>query len=327
MKRPTWLWGAAGCLGMLVLILDAQTALAGAAQGVELSLRTVAVSLFPFFVLSIFLTNRLTGVRLPVLRPLGRLMGLPAGTEGLLIPGFLGGYPVGAQSIAAAWRSGSLSRQTAQRLLGFCSNPGPAFLFGMVSGLFPQQWMVWVLWGVILLSAFLTAQILAPRPDRPAALPAAAPLTLADAMAQAVKVTALVCGWVIWFRVVLAILERWILWLLPLPVQVAAAGVLELSNGCCALDAIASVPLRFTLCAGLLSLGGVCVALQTASVTEGLSLKYYVLGKLIQAGLSVLICLSLFHRSGPPVLGFVLLLLLILRKRRNTSRNPQVLGV
>ena len=81
---------------MLALILDGRTAIDGARQGIELCLRTVIPSLFPFFVLSILLTSSLLGSSLAVLRPLGRLFGMPDGAESLLIPAFLGGYPVAA---------------------------------------------------------------------------------------------------------------------------------------------------------------------------------------------------------------------------------------
>ena len=102
MKRRRLLTGIGGCIGLLVLILDAKTALQGARQGVELCLKTVIPSLFPFFVLSILLTSSLLGSRIPLLRPLGRLCGVPKGAESLLIPAFLGGYPVGAQSVPEA---------------------------------------------------------------------------------------------------------------------------------------------------------------------------------------------------------------------------------
>ena len=47
---------------MLALILDGRTAIDGARQGIELCLRTVIPSLFPFFVLSILLTSSLLGM-------------------------------------------------------------------------------------------------------------------------------------------------------------------------------------------------------------------------------------------------------------------------
>ncbi len=97
MKRRNFWTGICVSLGMLALILDGRTAIEGARQGIELCLRTVIPSLFPFFVLSILLTSSLLGSSLIVLRPLGRLFGMPEGAESLLIPAFLGGYPVGRE--------------------------------------------------------------------------------------------------------------------------------------------------------------------------------------------------------------------------------------
>ena len=145
---------------MLALILDGRTAIDGARQGIELCLRTVIPSLFPFFVLSILLTSSLLGSSLAVLRPLGRLFGMPDGTESLLIPAFLGGYPVGAQNVAAAFRSGQLTKPEAERMLSFCSNAGPAFLFGMAAAMFPRRWMAWALWGIHIVGALFAALLI-----------------------------------------------------------------------------------------------------------------------------------------------------------------------
>ena len=63
-------------------------------------------------------------------------------------------------------------------------------------------------------------------------------------------------------------------------------GLLELTNGCCDLHLVLP-SYRMAVAVLLLSLGGLCVLLQTSSVTQGLSLKWYFIGKGIQA----LICL------------------------------------
>ena len=93
---------------------------------------------------------------------------------------------------------------------------------------------------------------------------------------------ATVCGWVVLFRVLLAFLKRWFFWILPAAVQVAVTGILELSNGCCELLAVTDVSDRFCICSGILAFGGLCVTMQTVSVTAGLSLKPYFWGKLLQ---------------------------------------------
>lgn len=325
MKRKQLWTGIGVCLGMLALILDSKTALEGARQGVILCLRTVIPSLFPFFVLSILLTSSLLGCSLPVLRPLGRLFGLPEGGESLLIPAFLGGYPVGAQSAAAAFRNGQLSKAEAERLLAFCSNAGPAFLFGMAGAMFPRRWMAWALWGIHV-SGALYASLLIPGGGSPAVrLAESRPLSPADALNAAVRVIASVCGWVVLFRILLAFLSRWIFWILPAAVQVVATGLLELTNGCCALCAVSDVSARFCICAGMLALGGLCVAMQTRSVTDGLSMRQYFLGKLLQTVFSVALAALIAYGSWLPF-GAVVLAVPVIKLQKKGSFSP-VFGV
>ena len=69
-------------------------------------------------------------------------------------------------------------------------------------------------------------------------------LTLPDALQCSLKIMANVCGWIILFRILIAFMTRWVLWLLPVPAQVAITGILELSNGCCALDKISNEELK-----------------------------------------------------------------------------------
>ena len=275
-------------IGILVLILDTRTALNGAYQGLELCIRTVIPSLLPFFVLSTVLTSALIGEKISFLRPLGRLMGVDYGAESLILVGMLGGYPAGAQSVSQAYRSGSISKQAAQRMVAFCNLAGPAFLFGIVSGKFAENAAAWKLWGIHLLSAILVAMLLPGKSSNKAALKTGKLITLPEALHRSLKTMALVCGWIILFRVILAFLSLWFLWLLPIPAQVALTGLLELSNGCCDLGRIDNEPLRFVIAAGLLSFGGLCVSMQTASVSQGLSMKNYFIGKALQTLLSVL---------------------------------------
>lgn len=221
--------------GMLALILDGRTAIDGARQGIELCLRTVIPSLFPFFVLSILLTSSLLGSSLAVLRPLGRLFGMPDGAESLLIPAFLGGYPVGAQNCRRRIPQRAADKTGGGTALSFCSNAGPAFLFGMAAAMFPRRWMAWALWGIHIVGALFAALLIPGKPAAPVRLTKTSPHSSVSALNTAITVMATVCGWVVLFRVLLAFLKRWIFWILPAAVQVAVTGILELSNGCCEL--------------------------------------------------------------------------------------------
>lgn len=310
---------------MALLILDSRTAAAGASEGVELCVRTVIPSLFPFFVLSILLTGSLTELKL--FRPVCRLFRIPNGCETILVSGLLGGYPVGAQAVAGAYSSGRISRQQANRMLAFCSQAGPSFLFGMAAGQFPQVKYGWMLWGIQIFSAWVISLIFPAAEVKRAVSADVRSITLAEAMGKAVRVMASVCGWVVLFRVVIGFAGRWFLWLLPREAQVAFSGILELTNGCIALTQIGDVSLRFVLCAGMLSFGGICVTMQTISVTEGLDMGYYLGGKLLQCLVSItaagLLCGYLWAWVVPAVTAAVI----CLRKIRKSSSIPAAVGV
>lgn len=282
MGKNTILTGSFAALGMLVLILDGQTALMGASEGIELCIRTVIPSLFPFFLLSILLTGAVSGTVSPLLRPLSVIFGTPKGTESLLITSFLGGYPVGAQCIAQAHRNGQIDRNTANRMLYFCNNAGPSFIFGMAAMQFSSPWYGWLIWGIQLLSAVAVSKSLPAYTDTPITPTSNKRSSPTEALQSAIRVMATVCGWVIVFRVLLAFLERWFIWLLPTDIQVLFTGLLELANGCCNLAKVKSEGTRLILCCTMLSFGGVCVFMQTSSVLQGLSPRTYLTGKYLQ---------------------------------------------
>ncbi len=324
---------------MLVLILDARTALDGAQAGVALCIRTLVPSLFPFFIFSILLTSTLRGQVFHLLRPLEQLCRIPAGSGALLAVGLLGGYPTGAQNVALAYRTGALSKQDAERMLGFCNNAGPAFLFGMVGQFFDSPQYPWLLWLIHILSTLLTALILPGAAHSGGQYQKQEPVTLAQAMDTAVRVMGTVCGWVVFFRIVIEFLERWIFWLLPQSLQIFCKGILELSNGCVLLGQITNVGLRFLLASVLLAFGGLCVAMQTRSVTAGLSTKRYFPGKLLQSSISLFLALlaqrlfpqqlrytvSAFLELG--VLAALVISVFLLRNQKNKSSIPAVIGV
>ncbi len=323
---------------MALLILDAKTALAGAREGLAICIQTAIPSLFPFFFLSTLLTGALVGAKMPLLRPLGRLCGVPEGAESLLAVGFLGGYPTGAANVAQAEAAGQLDRASARRMLGFCSNAGPAFLFGMTAGSFSGPHIPWILWAVHITSALLTAWSLPGKEAARAALPPSRPPDARQALNRAITAMAGVCGWVILFRVLLAVLRRWFLWMLPKPLQIAVAGALELVGGVCSLGELPGEGMRFVLCAGMLAFGGVCVGMQTLSVTGELGLGMYLPGKGLQTLFSLLLAEALLpalypQEAGLPapvclaVLAGAVLLPAFFGKREKRSGNSAALGV
>lgn len=319
-------------IAMLLLILDTKTAMHAMADAVEICLRTVIPSLFPFFIISIMLTGMLQGCAASFLQPLVRLLGIPSGCESIFIIGLLGGYPVGAKCIAQTYDAGALSKAQAERLLGFCCNAGPAFLFGMAGRLFDKAYIPWALWGIHLLAAVIVGIILPKLPHENAKKIPPVTITLPEALEQSVKTMGCVCGWIVLFRVIIAFVQRWFLWFLPLEAQVLLVGLLELANGCISLNQIVNPGLRFVLCAVMLSFGGICVYAQTISLSHKTGTGMYFPGKLLQSSISaVLACIvqcflypAAQQAALIPLISsvngcIILVLALFLRKKQNSS--------
>lgn len=323
----------ASALGILVLILDAKTALSGAAAGVELCIRTVIPSLFPFFFLSVMLTATLVGRALPPLRWLGRLLRLPEGAECIYITGLLGGYPVGAQNIAVACKNGQLTTRDGRRMLTFCSNPGPAFLFGIGSTVFADPSRCWLVWAMVILSSLAVGMLTPGRPQECRLAGNVHAPKLSDALRTSVITLALVCGWVVIFRVILAFADRWFLWLLAGNSRLLAYGFTELSNGCCALAQLTSEDDKIILYTVFLCFGGLCVLLQTDSVMAGSGVdpRMYLPGKLAQTAITFLLsCLVTGYFPWfwmlPAVMTCVIYRIWA-EKFQNSSRNRRCVGV
>lgn len=334
--------GIFSAFGMIMMILDSKTGIYGASEGLRLCIQVLIPSLFPFIFLSILLTGSFAGRSISILHPLGRLCGIPKGAEILFLTGILGGYPSGAQAVSQAWETGCINKKQAHRMLGFCSNAGPSFLFGIIASQFSSKVTVWVLWLVHILSAIVTAIILPGKSHSHIVENTSTPVTVPHAAKKAMMSMAQICGWVILCKVMLCFLERWILWMIPPSLQVTLTGVLELANGCWSLSEIPKEGMRFVVCSGILSFGGLCVAMQTTSVAGKLGLGMYLPGKLIQTVISVILAyflqFPLFHTSEiwniplwilslVPVLGGLIAIFLGKQKitvafRRKMMYNP-----
>jgi len=132
-----------GLLGaMIALLLYPAQAMEAAQTGLLLCFNVIIPSLFPFFVLSgllveLGLVSYLGKLLAPLMHPLFRIPGEGAAALAL---SFVGGYPVGARTTLSLYERGLCSRVQAERMLAFCNNSGPAFIFGVVgTGIFANS--------------------------------------------------------------------------------------------------------------------------------------------------------------------------------------------
>lgn len=304
----------AACVFGAMLLYSAQ-AVAGATEGLYLCANVIAPTLLPFFVLS----NLLCALGLPgylgrwAEGPLRVLFGVGGAGASAFILGLSGGYPLGAASVAQLYRSGAISKEEGQRLLLFCNNSGPAFIMGMAGiGVFHSPSVGVLLYAVHVLAAALAGMSLCrgggerkKAPSAVCALDFSAAVT--DAMARAVKSTAMISGFVIFFSMLGALMRESGLFSLlsgflcqhtplsPGQSQSAILGLLELGSGIASLAGMAPTPGNLALCAFILGWGGLSVQFQTAAVLAPAGLKCGpgVLAKLLHGALSAVLTYGL----------------------------------
>lgn len=324
----------AAAAGMLVLIIDGQTALSGMREGIEICLQTLIPSLFPLFVLSGILISGLTGQDVPLLRPICKLCHMHPGSESLLAIGILGGYPVGAANIANVHRDGQLTTEESTRYAIFCNNAGPSFLFGILRHVFPDiSWLI-ALWLIQITASVLTGFTLTSYRTRPV-YPGQRHETVSETVNKAIRNMAGVCAWVVLFRMCLSFLDQWFLNdLQPVP-QILLAGLLELSNGCLRLEQVGEPELRFVMASAMLSLGGLSILMQTKAVFPQLHTRRYIAGKLIHLTFSMLLSWTLvLMMSGRIAIGVCSVFLLsaifvmrLFRVRKTKKRGSNSVAV
>lgn len=322
-RNKMGLTGAAVC--MLILILDSRATAEAAAAGVDACIRTVIPALFPFFLLSGFLTGNMAGGLFSGI--IAKLFHAPANYGGILLAGLLGGYPLGAKLASEACKNGYASRPQADRLLMFCSQAGPSFLFGIAAAQLDGAASGWMLWGIQLLSAWSVAWIFpVPRVSSPVQK-SMRRVKWNDIMRSSLLAIGSVCGWVVAFSVVIHFLNRWVLWILPETLQVLICGMLELTNGCLMLSTVSDSQVRFLLAAVMLNFGGLCVVMQTASVAQGLDLRQYLLGKFTQTLFSVLFTLIFCGHFAFLIPLVIVYFIKFQRIFRNWGSNLRKVGV
>lgn len=274
---------------------------------------TVVPALFPFLLLSSLLIRCGAATRLASgLSPLTRLLfRLPAWSAVPFLLGMICGYPVGAMAIAQLYEQGRCSKQAAERMLPFCNNAGPAFVIGSVgAGMLGNPTLGWMLYGAHVLAAILTGVILScfiPTQEERMVSPSE-PQPLMLAFIQAVEESAIkilrICALIVFFAVLIRMVQlsglcsllcgalaHFLPWIPLSALQSMLLGSLEMTTGIAGCTALGADPVRLLLAEMMLSFGGLCVLCQVASVVcpLGLSLRPYLIGKLLTCGLSALI--------------------------------------
>ena len=306
------------------LVLWPEQAMGAMRDGIKLCGNVILPSLFPFFVLSSLVVelgmSRYLGKLLePVMAPLFRVNGNCAAALAL---GFVGGYPVGAQTAIQIYENGQCSRTEAERMLAFCNNSGPAFILGVVgAGVFGSGAAGLLLYLTHLLASLLVGMLFrfykpgeGPQTRRgrgPQFQAANFSKSFTKSVTGALCSTLNICAFILFFTVFLRILAhagvlagaaRLLSALLtPLGMDQTWAerlltGLVEVSSGVSSLTD-GALSGRLSMAAFMLGWAGVSVHCQVMAFLgdSGLSIRTYVIGKLLHGALSASLTALLFR--------------------------------
>lgn len=298
--------GILSVLCLLMLLFHPELSLEGARQGILLWGNVVLPTLLPFMICSGVIVamdaiHILTGPFTPVLSGILKLSG--QGSY-VLISGLLCGYPMGAKTTSDFLDSGRISQEEGRYLLAVSNHPSPMFVLGYVIAqirAIPQiadSCPVWAVAAALYLPV-IPISILARkcyhfrRTDSPVPDDTVCdkyPFSFDAHMMSCFETMVKIGGYIMLFSI-LALYLTVCPFPMPALVKPALLGALEITTG---IHAIAhSVPgmTGALLIMGSAAFGGVSGIFQTKSVLKnaGLSIRHYMLWKLLHSGLTIVV--------------------------------------
>lgn len=300
------------------ILLFPNECISSAKDGLNMSLYLILPSLFPFAVISSYISSKLI---LPksISKPISKLLNL---SENAILPfvlGLISGYPIGAVLTSSAVKNNRISTSEGEHLLPFCNACGPLFLIGVAGGGMMGGYSYgYFLLLVQTLSIFLTVLIF--RKSAPYIIKAEHNDTknsnygFVSAMDSSISSILKVFGAVIFFSVVCTQIKLTKVFENLLPIPALGYGLVEVTNGLNRL-ALSEIPVRLKLsvCSALCGFSGICIYIQVQSAVKEtkIKLKKYLAYKSVIAVISFFLSFILFplfphltptfHTPTPPL--------------------------
>lgn len=290
------------CIVFYMLIFPEST-YAAALDALLICAKALLPTLFVFMVCSNFFV--LSGFGKIIKKPFEVVMQPFFGISGAgalaVALGLISGYPVGAVCVCGLYEKNDITKNEAERLLGFTNNSGPLFIIGSVGTVMLQNKNYgYFLCAVHIVSAVISGMVLRAFREKKSGkekISSSESISLSDAVTESVK-NALsgiltVCAYTVLFSI---IISMWMFVAGKSPVSLFLSGMIEMSNAIQKLTAAGeNIKNLLPQISFLLGFGGMCVHLQVMNVTKKhkLNLKYYFTGKCLHAIFSVIISFAL----------------------------------
>ncbi len=301
------------CIPILLLALllaFPSLSVKGAANGLLLWFQVVLPTLAPFMICTQMIVA-LGGVSL-LIRPfyplIHRVFGLSPSGAYVLLCGLLCGYPLGAKLCADFYEKGELSSREAQYLFSISNHPSPMFLLGFVNGQLPLTVPAFLLplclYLPILPISWISRRVygfsVLPE-DETKPRPAFGSCTLETVLLSTAETMVLIGSYMMLFSILAAWIGR--LSMIPAPLQAILSGAAEITTGVHLICQVFPPNAVLFPVAAVTAFGGFSGIFQTKGVVAsgskqqdkknaGLSIRHYVLWKLLHAGFTCLILLT-----------------------------------
>ena len=289
---------------LLLLLKNPEIAARAVGKGLLLCAKSVIPSLFPFMVISELAVSANLIAYLPsrLLAPMRCALGLSdAGCAAVLL-GLLCGSPVGARCAVLALGQGKIEKREAERILTCSLCPSSAFVIGALGvTLLHDRRLGVIIYLSALISALLSGvlfrlfggSVATPSDFSPQRMhPRSAASLFTSAVAGATGSILLVTAYVVFFSALMGALGS-VLGRFSASATLSAVlfCLLELSGGVGCAAALESPVLAPLLCAFCVGWSGLSVHCQLQSICEsgGISLRPYLLSKLLQSLLCTLL--------------------------------------
>ncbi len=267
----------------------------GIVSGINLCLYTLIPSLYPFMLISNFCAEAgiLPGDNKVVDFIMKKLFALPGKCAAVILFSLVGGLPVGVKMAQTLFQKGMITEKQGKRLMLFCVNPGPAFVISYVgNSLYKSEKTGLILYVSIIISSLILgvlSRFIFPNEAVSKISESVHYESCGTALKNSVTKSSRnlfeISSWVIAFCCVLVLVEKIIS---NQGMLFISRCLLEITTGCKNAASALSVP----AVAGVIGFSGVCAHFQlwTSFTSVNLSYKYFLVTRIVNGALSILIC-------------------------------------
>lgn len=322
---------------MILMISNPEAIMNSAKNALVMCFTALLPALFPFMVASSVFVNSADQKFFSIAEPAMQfLFGISAAGAAALIPGILCGYPVGAGCTCKLYEKKQISKSEAESLIAFSNNSGPLFVIGSVGcGILGNLRQGIYLYAIHILCAVICGIILKPYTVQTVKAiktekSEKRTVSFVDAVCDSTAAVLKVCGFVVIFAVINAVIMP-LIKIFPPIIKCFAAAFLELTNAVgTANRQINSSILKLAVISGAMGWSGLSVHMQVKSIvkTHNLSMKKYYFIKIVAAIISMLLAYLFFGnllrtdiQSSLIILSCIFLLAAMTLIIRNTVKS------